>query len=442
MKIAKRIFGTILFILLFLACGQFLKYILIDDTTSYTRVMMHELYNQDKNIDILFVGSSHCYRSFDTAVTDEIFQQNTFNAGSSSQTMDASYAIIKEAAKYNDIKQIYLEIYFGVASGSTYRNRNQLTSTYIISDYMRPSLNKMSFLLNASLPKHYINSFILPRRNWENLFDLDYIMTILENKSSVEYKDFGYELITFENEYYAGKGYVASNNVINDSEMFGKYGYEPINIDKMASLDWEKYLYKIIEFCDKNEIELTLVSAPVPDFMLAAYGNYDMYIDKINNMLNDSNVKYYDFNLCKEEYFPCDTKTFQDTDHLNCFGAELFSNLFAQFFTGKISENDLFYRTYKERLEHLPPVVLGLCYKDIKNEETGEIKRNIKIVSTSDINTDYQVFLTPKNGERYMIQDFSENQFFSIPVDEHGIAEIAMRIGDNKDITSVKYIQY
>lgn len=66
--------------LLFIGCGEFLRYILIDDTNSYTRIMFHQLYNSPQNIDIAFVGSSHVYRSIDPKITDKKFGKVTFNA--------------------------------------------------------------------------------------------------------------------------------------------------------------------------------------------------------------------------------------------------------------------------------------------------------------------------------------------------------------------------
>ena len=73
--------------------------------------------------------------------------------------MDGSFMVIKEAAKYNNIKHIYLEVYYNLAFNAK-EDRNLMTQTYIISDYLRPSLDKMIYLLNASSKEHYINSFI------------------------------------------------------------------------------------------------------------------------------------------------------------------------------------------------------------------------------------------------------------------------------------------
>ena len=100
-KMLRYVAAVIAFCFLFLLCGKFFRYILVDDTSSYTRITFHEMYEQD-NIDILFVGSSHCYRTFIPEILDKKLGVNTFNVGTSAQQMDGSFMVIKEAAKYNN----------------------------------------------------------------------------------------------------------------------------------------------------------------------------------------------------------------------------------------------------------------------------------------------------------------------------------------------------
>ena len=79
-KMLRYVAAVIAFCFLFLLCGKFFRYILVDDTSSYTRITFHEMYEQD-NIDILFVGSSHCYRTFIPEILDKKLGVNTFNVG-------------------------------------------------------------------------------------------------------------------------------------------------------------------------------------------------------------------------------------------------------------------------------------------------------------------------------------------------------------------------
>ncbi len=195
-KKMKLMISSLLFCLLLIGCGKFFRYILIDDINSYTRVTFHEMYEQD-NIDVLFVGSSHCYRSFIPEIFDKELRLNTFNGGTSSQMLDGSRMVIKEAARYYDVQHIYLELYYNQAfSASSYQDRTDMTQTYIISDYLKPSWDKVQYLLNASSKEHYPNSFVIARRNWSNFFDADYVKDLIILKGTDAYKNYEYTYIT------------------------------------------------------------------------------------------------------------------------------------------------------------------------------------------------------------------------------------------------------
>ncbi len=425
----RCILSSLLFCAALIGCGKFFRYILIDDTASYTRVAFHEMYDQD-NIDILFVGSSHCYRSFIPKIFDEKLEVNTFNGGTSAQNLDGSFMVIKETARYHDVKHIYLELYYNV-SFATYKARTEMTQTYIISDYLRPSLDKVQYLLNASAKGHYPNSFILARRNWYQFFDADCVKDLIIKKASDAYKNYEYAYITKESEWYDGKGYVANKGVIEDWNYFSKDGWSGINLSNISE-DWFRSLEDIIAFCDEREIALTLISVPMPNYLLAGDGNYDEYVELVQSLIKGTNVNYYDFNLCKEKYFPNTSSLFRDTHHLNCYGAEIFSYLLADFINGEISEEELFYSSYDEKLENLEPTVFGISYHDSKNNN-GELVRNCKIVSSVSDDLEYEISLLPTEGESSKIQDFANNNFFSIVPEEHGIITIKYRLSNSPD---------
>ncbi len=422
--------ACLIFCCFFVLCGKLFRYILIDDTASYTRVMFHEMYAQD-NIDILFVGSSHCYRTFVPEIFDNSLNgKNTFNAGTSSQNLDGSLMVIREASKYNDIEHIYLEMFYEVAF-SKYKERTEMTGTYIVSDYLKPSLDKIGYLLEASGSDHYINSFMIARRNWQKFFDADYVKNLIIKKQSDDYKNYGYGYITHENEWYEGKGYVANQEMVKEWNFFSPNGWNEINLARISD-DWKKSLKDIIDFCDEKEIALTLISAPMSDFQLAGVGNYDDYVELVKDMIADTDVAYYDFNLCKKEYFPSDSELFKDTGHVNCYGAKAVSDLLSDLINGKISEKDLFYQSFKEKMRNLEPTVFGISYHDTQKED-GEAVRECKIVSTGHSDLEYQIILKPENGGEYIRQDFSNNNYFLITPDDHGICSLAFRLSGLPD---------
>lgn len=425
----KTIASILVFGVLFVGCGKLLRYILTDDVSSYTRVIFHEMYEQD-NIDILLVGSSHCQRSFVPEILDKELNLNTFNAGTASQKMDGSLMIIKEAARYNDISHVYLEVYYH-GMYDVHKNRSQMTATYIISDYLKPSIDKFIYLIEASEEEHYFNSFFVARRNGTKLLDLDYMKDIIVKKSSETYKNYGYSNITGDTEWYAGKGYVADKGVVNNWNYFSTNGWENINLDG-ASDDWRNSLSDIIGFCDKNDIDLTLVVAPMPNYLIAGVGNYDEYISLIDGIIEGTDVDFYDFNLCKENYFPNISSLFRDTDHLNCYGAETISHCFAKLVNGEISYQDMFYNSYSEKLENLEPTVFGVSYHD-DTADNGTVLRNCKIVSSDNEDMEYDISIIPDEGEAYTVQEYSGEEYFVISPDEKGNCVIKYRMHNDTE---------
>ena len=110
--ILQKAAAAALFVLLTAALLAAADFLLVDDVHSYSRVMLQELYADAGNIDTLFLGSSHCYRSVDPAQADAALGTHSFNAGSSQQLPDGSYYMLKEAAAQNPLKTVYLEMFY------------------------------------------------------------------------------------------------------------------------------------------------------------------------------------------------------------------------------------------------------------------------------------------------------------------------------------------
>ena len=123
-------------------------YLLVDDTGSYTRLTLHEFYqvsDKGEKIDTLFLGSSHCFRAYDPQLFTELTGKTAFNLGSSSQNYDTSYYLLREAARYQELKTVYLDMHYKFLFID--KEDRDLVQANIISDYMRWSLNKLQFLL-------------------------------------------------------------------------------------------------------------------------------------------------------------------------------------------------------------------------------------------------------------------------------------------------------
>lgn len=429
-KTCQHIIEVLIFCALFVGCERFFYYILVDDTQSASRVMLHELHIE-RNIDVLFIGSSHAFRSFSPTIFNQKLDANTFNAGTSSQSLNDSYMILKEAAKYNKLNHVYLELFYYIAFLPSNKDKLeiQISRTWFVSDYLNPSFDKIQYLLDASSQKYYINSFIPATRNRAKIFNAKYIKDLIVRKNSPSYKNYGYDYLQYTKGVglatYTKNGYIPSSVIIEDWNYF--HSLSPFNI-KNISKDWLRYLKKIITFCNENNIQLTLVSVPMPDYLvLTQLKNYYEYVALVKSLIVDTCVDYYDFNLCKSNYFPNTSYLFEDISHLNCYGADTFSRLLADFINGKIKQEDLFYDSYAKKLENLPPKVFGVNYHDGKND-TGEPIRTCEIITNKPDELEYEIVVYPREASPYKIQDFSSERFFTIPAKERGTISIVYRI--------------
>lgn len=421
-RIIKNICSLFMVLFFFNLMWAGLRYLLIDDTNSYTRITMHEFYDQD-NVDVLFMGASHCYRGFYTDIVDNMTGMNTFNLGSSSQPIEVTYLLMQDAIKRYNVKHIYVDLSYNIA-----RNVDMdLSLSYIITDYMKSSIEKVAFLLKYSDDDTYINSFFIARRSADKILDKDYILDIISKKRTSEYKQFGY--VDNGNEWYGGKGYVGSNIQIEDGSFIDSYENEKFDLEIPDS--WVETIKSMIELCQKNDVDITFVSIPISSYRLLAYGNYDSYIEYVSKIVEEYGVEYVDFNLLRQDYWEDTSLYFRDYSHLNDMGATKFSSLFARYMQGELLTSDLLYGSIEEKYNSLPSNLYGVLYQNDPNEE-DEILNEIV---TNDSGGQYYRILVEINGEKILLQDWSKNKEFYIPKDYEGICyiEVLKNITEEQD---------
>lgn len=375
MKKLKVIIKIIVFCSIYIGAQAALKYILLDDTMTISRMMLHELYTQEENVDVLFCGASHCQLGFDTAVTDREMGLFTFNAGSSSQGLETSLALIKEASAYYDLKQVYVDLDYSIVM----REEPNLESIYIISDYMRPSFRKVSYLLNATSFEYYLNSFMPLHKGRGYRTNPSVISETVRKKALPGYRNY-----TDADPSYAGKGHIASETVVEDGTMWGYRADAVISTDIPETQ--KKYLRQIIAFCRKKGIQLTFVSVPVTDFHLVQVENYDAYADALRAFLAEYGAAYYDFNMCRQEVLALDRDSwFNDDNHLNRDGSMAFSAAFSRVFGEADDRDAFFYDSYAEKLASEEPRVLGISVKkgnDGMEPEFGIVANRVEFPAT------------------------------------------------------------
>ena len=317
-KKVKILVKILLFVAIYILVQVILKFALLDDTMTISRVMMHDMYSSEKNIDVLFCGASHCQLGFNTEILDKELGCNTFNAGSSSQGLETSLALIKEIAQKNNLNHVYVDLDYSIVT----RTVPNLESIYIISDYMRPSGRKLSYLLNATEFDYYINS-LMPFHMYRGyITNPKEIIANIKKKLSPGY--YNYEEI---DESYGGKGYIASQPEIDETSLVPFD--ERIVIGELSE-EQIKRITDIIDYCRQESIDLTFVNLPITKFYMDQIDDYSYFENQIRNITDQYGVEYWDFNTI-EGAFPTDNlHYFNDDNHLNVNGSTYFAHIFAE----------------------------------------------------------------------------------------------------------------
>lgn len=323
------------------------RFLLVDDVHSYSRIMLQELYAQSGQIDTLFLGSSHCYRSVDPSVLNETLGVHSFNAGSSQQLPDGSYYMLQEAAAHNSLKTVYLEMF--------YTGYNQSASSdvpmacYLLTDFMRwDSPWRYRYLWEMGGMAAFTD-LILPARH--GMANIGSLPELWRAKLTDGYTPGNYAYVTYPGEEsYRGDGFVYTEGVAKD-------GYTTLlNVDPahpLSEFGWRN-LERIAAFCEENDIRLVLFTAPLPSAYLSNTQNYQAYVDAVRTFAEQHGTVYWDFSLYqKPKAMDLGGGDFSDAHHLNGSGAEKFTALLCEVIARDGAGEDvstLFCDTVEEKL--------------------------------------------------------------------------------------------
>ncbi|EOS76130.1 hypothetical protein C819_01893 [Lachnospiraceae bacterium 10-1] len=403
----KVIFGVFIIISAVFVINSVLSYILIDDLDDEVRYAMHELYEQEE-IETLFLGSSHVFCGYDPRILDEISGENTYLAATPVQKVDGSYYLLKEALKNNQIKKVYLDMfYLQYRDIPAERGSIQMQWIYCITDNMKNNWNRIEFLLNASDCENYIEGFLPSARYGNYLLDRKRIERVIKSKRSSEYINYENVPSAFYKGAYVIPGGVGNPEMIADLD----------NLEVAESIISEyslKYLNKIVELCKEEEIELVLVTTPFTDFYVQALGNYNTFYAYMKEYAKTNAIEYCDFNLCRPELLVMEKDDFVDYHHLSGKGAVKYSTVFAEMMASydKMERQELFYDSVQEKMDDLSPRTMGILLEKSKDEEGVYF---LSTVANYDVDVEYRICTLDEQGtENELIQDFSDEKMIKV----------------------------
>ena len=283
-------FSIVMYILLIILWGDyapnFLKKNLNYEVGSYGHMYSRLQEIKDvKDVDILFLGSSHTYRGFDPRVFKQ-YGLNTFNLGSSAQSHIQTEILLKRYLDTSNPKLIIYEVYPGTFA----------------SDGVESSLDIIA--------------------NDKNDFE-SIRMALIQNHVKVYntliygfYRDFSKKNINFVEEAVKGDDtYVEGGYVEKELQYF-----EPTEFKRTEwYLNSKQFYYfeNALRLIKKRNIPFILVQAPIAPSRYRAYSNNSDFDD----IMRKYGI-YYNFNEIVELN---DRMHFYNSHHLNQDGVKIFN---------------------------------------------------------------------------------------------------------------------
>ncbi len=445
-NILKNAVTAVASILLFICSCKGLHYLYVKED-SHDRIWQHAYYEMQGKIDNLFVGSSHVYCGVDPSMLNTINGQVNYNRTTGGMKMDTAYYAIQEAVKRNEPDNVYLELYYYIHCGENgnlddYAIRR---SDWFFTDYMNPSLFKVRRRLEIGGIKNGLETWLPFVRFREHLFDYEYVKEVVETKQDDAYRDYTLCYATKEGETVfevRDNGHEYNISTLAQSSLYADDIME-LNDGNRMHPSSEKYLRKIITFCQEEGIGITLFVSPTYELQMISAGDYDCYYRQVKAIAEEYGIAYYDFNLCRTEYLDIQKlDCFFDISHLNAQGTALYTPFLWQVVSSSPEENEkYFHDSYQAKLAAENPQIFGIynCGFETISEQT-RLKR--RIASNRETGLEYRITATPDEGTPYTIQDFSQNKDFTLPLGENGTVTIAARAADSPESVQTLEIDY
>ena len=249
------------------------------------------------NYDLIFLGSSRGYCSFNPLIIDNNTELNSYNMCTSFQHIIESLYMFKEILKTQKPKYLVYEIFLPSFNKSPnyyhlFSNAKFMSNDMVFQEFKTPKL------IDILYPIVKYKAFI--KKEVEN--------SLLSKKKSKDKSVSWY------------KGYKSSTKT-NDSISITKFPpiYSFSNTAVMSTSSIEFYLDELKNLCDNHSVELICIRSPYPPSRLKKDPEYNTgaYFTKF---LNSRDISFYDLSFySKQKYSDYD---FTDFHHLNSFGAK------------------------------------------------------------------------------------------------------------------------
>lgn len=291
-KKIRYLLNISIFIVVFITLFHFVQHVLVEKSNGADAVA--KLYKQKKDsIDVVFVGSSHSYKSFIPMELWNEYGITSYNLGTSSQSIPCSYYLIKEAIREQHPKVIVLETY-GATYDELYVSEERLHGAVDAMRWNSTKIELYNGLLSESIERDNRLEYMFP------------IIRFHSRWNEITAKD-----ISGDKDFLKGARIDFALNVQEEPMIYtdGEELYE-------GTL---RYFDKIVELCDEENVELILCQVVMAngEKCTSAYKRSKTLMDYASK----KGLFTIDLESCKKELDIDYSKDFSDYEHVNVTGA-------------------------------------------------------------------------------------------------------------------------
>ena len=312
----KTLAKIIAFLVLLMALVLFLEGLLQNSGSVIER--KRAIAQRDENsVDIMFIGNSHAYCTFDPAVMEEIIDKRVFNAGLPDQKIDIAYYTLLELLRKQQPETVVLEAFAFGRSNSEYKG-------YVANvDAMKPSFSKVQACFEI-FPDKYDSirmsiGLFRSHTNWKKTDIIKENLKTMLGRPSKSYAGFdGFYVLDSK----------MSPETIQKYKESTTSKFTPV-IDEYSI----GYFKRIVKLCEERNIRLIVAMAPFNDIYLEKIGYQSIY-EKMDELCRKEEVEYIDFNMLYHEIglnYDDFEDAFHDAQHMNLWGAEKVSTYIAEY---------------------------------------------------------------------------------------------------------------
>lgn len=344
----KKLLRTAVILCILLSIGIVLHRMTLN-TTSEGCIQLWDFYRlPEETVDVLFVGSSHVYYSYNTCQMYEDYGLAAYLLASPGQPVWISYYMIEEALKTQEPKLIVFDACTLYQRDSKF---SSLSWESLIS--MKPSLTKWKAIQASSGGDDGMDRA-------GAFFSFPYYHTRYSELEKNDYKN------TDRLRY---NGYKPDFQKIPKSDLVRWKDVDKENFDQIRPVSerTEKYLRMLIELCQNRKIPLVIVNSPYLNHMEEKQTAYN-YVSLI---ADEYGVPYVDANEDIDEIQIDYANDMLDVSHLNYYGGIKYTNYFSKWLTENYTLPD---RRNDERYRHWTDVSVLFWHSQLNAKRLKSIQ--------------------------------------------------------------------